>query len=95
MKKLITLFLFTFLIHTSFISDSSSNEIKRIIIGNENAKISIRNARKDANDEIKKLDGISEDIIKDSQEEVQQLTNTFTSKIDAITSSKEEDIMKI
>ena len=41
MKKLITLFLFTFLIHTSFISDSSSNEIKRIIIGNENAKISI------------------------------------------------------
>ena len=41
MKKLITLFLFTFLIHTSFISDSSSNEIKRIVIGNENAKISI------------------------------------------------------
>ena len=41
MKKLITLFLFIFLIHTSFISDSSSNEIKRIVIGNENAKISI------------------------------------------------------
>ena len=41
MKKLITLFLFIFSIHTSFISDSSSNEIKRIVIGNENAKISI------------------------------------------------------
>jgi protein-disulfide isomerase len=41
MKKLITLFLFIFSIHTSLISDSSSNEIKRIIIGNENAKISI------------------------------------------------------
>mgnify|MGYP001166741010 CR=1 FL=1 len=41
MKKLITLFLFIFSIHTSLISDSSSNEIKRIVIGNENAKISI------------------------------------------------------
>ena len=69
--------------------------VKQVKSEAENAKISIRNARKDANDEIKKLDGISEDIIKDSQEEVQQLTNTFTSKIDAITSSKEEDIMKI
>ena len=69
--------------------------VKQVKSEAENAKISIRNARKDANDEIKKLDGISEDIIKDSQEEVQQLTNTFTSKVDAITSSKEEDIMKI
>ncbi len=41
MKKLITLFLFIFSIHTSLINDSSSNEIKRIVIGNENAKISI------------------------------------------------------
>ena len=69
--------------------------VKQVKSEAENAKISIRNARKDANDEIKKLDGVSEDIIKDSQEEVQQLTNTFTSKIDAITSTKEEDIMKI
>ena len=41
MKKLIPLFFFILLIQISSISDSNSNEIKRIVIGNKNAKISI------------------------------------------------------
>ena len=40
----------------------------------ENAKVSIRNIRKDANDELKKLDGLSEDVIKDAENSVQNLS---------------------
>ena len=41
----------------------------------EDARIGIRSVRKEANDEIKALDGISEDLIKDAEERVQSLTN--------------------
>lgn len=63
----------------------------------EHAKVGVRNARKDANDEIKKLktDGLSEDQAKDSEEEVQKITNDFTSKIDALIDAKEKDIMTV
>jgi ribosome recycling factor len=61
----------------------------------ENAKISIRNARKEANDELKKLDSISEDIIKDSENQIQKLTNEFSSKVDEIYSTKESEIMTV
>ncbi len=63
----------------------------------ENAKISLRNHRKDAIDEIKKLkeEGLSEDRQKDLEDEVQNVTNTFSGTIDELTKKKEEDILKI
>lgn len=61
----------------------------------ENAKISIRNARKEANDELKKVDSLSEDLIKDAEDQIQKLTNKFTSKVDAIYSVKEAEIMTV
>ena len=61
----------------------------------ENAKVSIRSFRKDANDELKKLNGVSEDILKDSENKVQNLTDSFTSKIDSFFSLKEEEILTI
>lgn len=63
----------------------------------EDAKVSVRNARKDANDEIKKLekDGLSEDLSKDAEEEVQKLTNTFSAKVDKLLEAKEKDIMTV
>lgn len=63
----------------------------------EHAKISLRNNRKDAIDEIKKLkdDGLSEDRQKDLETEVQDLTNTYTRTIDDLAAKKEVDIMKI
>ena len=64
--------------------------VKQAKSESENAKVSIRNARKDANDELKKLDGISEDILKDSENEVQNITNSFTSKIDGFFSKKKK-----
>jgi ribosome recycling factor len=63
----------------------------------EHAKISLRNNRKDAIAEIKRLkdEGLSEDRQKDLEAEVQNLTNTYTTQIDQITSKKEVDIMKV
>lgn len=63
----------------------------------EDAKISIRNARRDANDVIKKeiKDGMAEDLGKATQEEIQKIHDNFISKIDKIFAEKEEEIMKV
>lgn len=63
----------------------------------EDAKVSIRNARREANDEVKKLekDGLSEDRSKDLEAEVQELTDSFSGKADRILEAKEADIMKV
>ena len=63
----------------------------------EDAKISIRNARKDANTDIKKLekDGMSEDVCKSAEDEVQEITNSYIKKVDELLSHKEAEIMKV
>jgi ribosome recycling factor len=61
----------------------------------ENAKISIRNARKEANDELKKLDSISEDLLKNAEDSVQKVTNEYTAKVDTIFAAKESEIMTV
>jgi ribosome recycling factor len=69
--------------------------VKQAKSESENAKVSIRNARKDANDELKKLSGISEDVLKDSEAEVQNITNEFVAKIDSFFSNKEQEILTV
>lgn len=63
----------------------------------EHAKVGIRNARRDANDEIKKLknNGLSEDMAKGAEEEVQKITDSYNNRIDAKIEVKEKDIMKV
>ncbi len=61
----------------------------------EEAKIGIRNARKDANTEIKKIDGLSEDAVKSAEQEVQELTDGYIKKTDEMLSIKEAEIMKV
>jgi ribosome recycling factor len=63
----------------------------------EQAKVSVRNARKDANDEIKKLqkDGMAEDAAKRAEGNVQELTTTYSNKVDVLVEEKEKDIMTI
>lgn len=60
----------------------------------ENAKIGIRAARKDANDDIKKSDA-SDDIQKNYEIDVQELTDNYISKIDEIFNSKEKEILTV
>lgn len=63
----------------------------------ETAKVSVRNTRKDANEEIKKLvkDGLSEDIGKDAESSIQELTNATIKKIEDLYAQKEVDIMTV
>lgn len=63
----------------------------------EDAKISIRNARKDANTDIKKLEkeGTSEDVCKSAEEDIQKLTDAFIRKVDEHLVTKEAEIMKV
>lgn len=63
----------------------------------EDAKIGVRNARKDANTDIKKLEkeGTSEDICKTAEENVQKLTDIFIKKIEEHLVIKEAEIMKV
>lgn len=61
----------------------------------EQTKVTIRNARQDGMKELKKLEGISEDIIKDTEDEVQQLTDKYIKVVDEHLKAKEADIMKV
>ena len=60
----------------------------------ENAKIVIRAARKDANDEIKKSEA-SEDVQKNYEIDIQTLTDEFIKKVDEIFSLKEKEILTV
>ncbi|WP_147678498.1 ribosome recycling factor [Algibacter pacificus] len=61
----------------------------------EDAKVSIRTARKDANNEIKKNDDISEDIKKNTEIDVQQMTDRHVKKVDELFELKEKEIMTV
>ena len=71
--------------------------VKQVKEYSENAKISLRNVRRDANDGLKQLqkDGTSEDLIKDAESNVQNITNDYSSKIDTILVAKEKEIMTV
>ena len=64
----------------------------------EDAKIAVRNVRRDANDQLKKLEKdklISEDEQKKASEDVQKLTDKFVAKVDEKCSAKEKEIMDL
>lgn len=63
----------------------------------ENAKMSVRNARRDAIEEFKKLvkKGLSEDVEKDAETEIQKTHDKYISKIDALYAAKEKEIMTV
>ena len=64
----------------------------------EEAKISIRNVRRDANENLKKLEKdktISEDELKKAMEDIQKTTDSFIAKSETKTQAKEKEIMEI
>lgn len=71
--------------------------VKQAKVEAEDAKIGIRNSRKDANTDIKKLekDGTSEDVCKTAEDEIQNLTNSYIKKIDELLAAKEIEILKV
>ena len=64
----------------------------------EEAKVAARNIRREANDELKKLEKnkkISEDDLKRAEKDVQDVTNSFITKIDEVLAHKEKEVMEV
>lgn len=63
----------------------------------EDSKVGVRSARKEANDELKKLgnDGLSEDLVKDNEDVIQKLTDSYINNIDEHLKKKEGEIMTV
>ena len=60
----------------------------------EDAKVGVRNDRKTANNELKKIE-VSEDLQKNAEADIQELTDKYIAKIDSILEAKEKEIMTI
>ncbi|MCK5693178.1 MAG: ribosome recycling factor [Bacteroidales bacterium] len=71
--------------------------VKQVKNEGENARVSVRNARREANDEYKSMqkDGLSEDETKTAEDDIQKLTDEFTEKVEKIVEAKDQDIMTI
>ncbi len=64
----------------------------------EEAKVAVRNARRDMTDDLKKLEkseNLPEDAVKDNQDKIQKLTDKYTGIIDSAVSEKEKEVMTV
>lgn len=72
--------------------------VKQVKALGEDSKVAIRNARRDAIQDVQKIgkeESVSEDMIKGYEADIQELTNTFSKKIDELVVAKEQDIMTV
>ncbi|MBQ1831938.1 MAG: ribosome recycling factor [Bacteroidales bacterium] len=71
--------------------------VKKARTAGENAKVGVRNARRDAIETLKKLqkEGLPEDAEKDFETEVQKFTDNFSKKVEEILAAKEKDMMTV
>lgn len=72
--------------------------VKLVKVEGEDAKIAIRNVRRDANEGLKKLlkdKAASEDDERRAQDEVQKLTDKFVAEIDKLVQEKEKEVMTV
>ncbi|HEX2530792.1 MAG TPA: ribosome recycling factor [Burkholderiaceae bacterium] len=81
------------------LTEERRKEIVKLVKGEaEDAKIAIRNIRRDGNEALKKLlkeKVCSEDDERRAQEEVQKLTDKFVADVDKLVAEKEKEIMKV
>jgi ribosome recycling factor len=71
--------------------------VKRSQVDGEHSKVSIRNIRRDAMENIKKLqkNGLSEDVCKDAEKNVQEMTDRYITLVDKHLAAKEKEIMTV
>lgn len=72
-----------------------TKDVKKI---GEEAKIAIRNVRRDMTDELKKTeksDNLPEDVVKDTQVKIQNLTDKYTKIIDSLVADKEKEVLTV
>lgn len=75
--------------------DRRKDLVKQVKQVGEKAKVSIRNIRRDANDEIKRDDSLPEDESKRLQDRVQKVTDQFIAEIDHIIEHKDKEILTV
>ncbi len=78
--------------------DRRKELVKQVRASSEKAKVSIRNIRRDANDDVKKQikdEGLSEDEGKRLQEKIQKITDGFIAEVDQTIEHKETDILTV
>lgn len=70
---------------------------KQISKMKEDAKVAVRNIRRDAMEKLKALkkEGVSEDEIKDEEKNLQDLVDTYCKQLDGVAADKEKEIMEI
>ena len=68
---------------------------KQAKAASEEAKIQVRNARKEANSDVKKLENASEDLKANTEIDIQVMTDNYIKKVDAIYALKEQEIMTV
>lgn len=61
----------------------------------ENAKVAIRNIRRDAVDTVKKLKDISEDVVSELEDDIQKMTDKFVKQIDVIIDEKTKEVFTV
>ncbi|HEX5667998.1 MAG TPA: ribosome recycling factor [Chitinophagaceae bacterium] len=71
--------------------------VKRVHQEGEHSKVAIRNIRRDAIEHIKRLkkDGLSEDLAKDSEDEIQEMTDKYIGIVDKHLAQKEKEVMSV
>lgn len=81
------------------LTEERRKELTKIVGKNaENAKIAIRNIRRDSNDNLKKMEKnkeISEDELKQAEEEIQKITDKYIEEVDKLMEKKEAELMEI
>jgi len=78
--------------------EQRQESVKQMKVMGENAKVSIRNDRRDANDKIKKLEKekeITQDESKAAQDNIQKITDKYIALIDSTLKEKEQEILKV
>jgi ribosome recycling factor len=78
--------------------DQRQDSVKKMKGMGEDAKVSIRNDRKNSNDKIKKLEKdkeITQDESKAAQENIQKITDKYITEVDKILKDKEVEILKV
>lgn len=84
---------------TPALTEERRKEIVKLVKGEgENAKVAIRNIRRDANEALKKLlkdKACSEDEERRAQDEVQKLTDKFVAEVDKLIAEKEKDVLTV
>lgn len=86
----------TIILNVPPLTEERRRELARQAKGEgDQTKITVRNARQDGMKELKRVEGVSEDLIKDVEAQIQELTDKYVKLIDEHVKNKEADIMKV